>query len=173
MQPPINFTEWVQERQDDINDKARCFSNTDNSSNDLSAKLDSPALSPSTSSVSTGSSTHLTCFSSSSSSSTMTVATTDCSSTMSGVRPPLPMFANEHFEVRESKVAGLGAFATKNLQKGDLILYEAPLVKSDMAGLFSKIDKMTSLEKDIFFSLARWSRKEDASDAEKVADANG
>ncbi|KAL7954921.1 hypothetical protein V8C34DRAFT_327788 [Trichoderma compactum] len=40
---------------------------------------------------------------------------------------PEPMYGNEYFEIAKSSVAGWGAFATRDLTKGDVILREMPL----------------------------------------------
>ncbi|KAL6794297.1 hypothetical protein J3E68DRAFT_450918 [Trichoderma sp. SZMC 28012] len=51
---------------------------------------------------------------------------------------PEPMYGNEYFEIAKSSVAGWGAFATRDLTKGDIILREIPFfaVAHYVSGLF-------------------------------------
>ncbi|QYS96655.1 SET domain-containing protein [Trichoderma simmonsii] len=51
---------------------------------------------------------------------------------------PEPMYGNDYFEIAKSNVAGWGAFATRDLTKGDVILREIPFfaVAHYVSGLF-------------------------------------
>ncbi|KKP01960.1 hypothetical protein THAR02_05937 [Trichoderma harzianum] len=53
-------------------------------------------------------------------------------------KSPGPMYSNEYFEIAKSSVAGWGAFATRDLTKGDVILREIPFfaVAHYVSGLF-------------------------------------
>jgi hypothetical protein len=155
--------QWLQEQ---INpEELRGANGSSAESESVAAELDDLSLSqsPTSTSWSSGDDT------SSSRATSMSRSDSECLSATRFLRS----FANDFFEVKESNVAGLGAFAVKRLEKGQRILVETPLLETNMTGLFGKVDSMTKLEKAVFFSLAGWSRKEDASDTEKVADANG
>ncbi|GAB1310222.1 hypothetical protein MFIFM68171_00432 [Madurella fahalii] len=57
------------------------------------------------------------------------------------------------FEIRPSRLGGLGAFAVRELRKGDVILVEKPLLLSDNFGLRSAFDKLSEAEKEIYLNL--------------------
>lgn len=62
-------------------------------------------------------------------------------------------FENDFFKVGKSTVAGWGAFATRDLAKGDVILREVPLFVSTNNDLFQEFYKLDSQDMDIALSL--------------------
>jgi hypothetical protein len=63
------------------------------------------------------------------------------------------LFKNAYFSVRESPVAGLGAFARRELKKGDVILQEKPLFESDLRHLFRDFEALDRNTKSAVLSL--------------------
>jgi hypothetical protein len=63
------------------------------------------------------------------------------------------LFKNVYFSVRESPVAGLGAFACRELKKGDIILEEKPLFESNLRHLFRDFEALGSGTKSAVLSL--------------------
>lgn len=61
--------------------------------------------------------------------------------------------AERLFEIRPSKLGGLGAFALRELWKGDIILVEEPLLKTTHFGLRRAFDKLSEPEKQIYMNL--------------------
>lgn len=51
-------------------------------------------------------------------------------------------YRNEFFEVRKSALGGNGAFALKNLKRGEVILVEHPTIKATPETLLHEIDKL-------------------------------
>lgn len=64
-----------------------------------------------------------------------------------------PEFENGFFKVRKSNVAGWGAFATRDLAKGDVILRERPLFVATNNDLFQEFYNLGSDDMDIALSL--------------------
>ncbi|KAH8124888.1 SET domain-containing protein [Trichoderma asperelloides] len=64
-----------------------------------------------------------------------------------------PEFENDFFKVSKSKVAGWGAFATRDLAKGDVILRERPLFVATNNDLFQEFYNLGSDDMDIALSL--------------------
>lgn len=64
-----------------------------------------------------------------------------------------PYFQNTCFEVRASQVAGLGAFAVKDMSHGDIILKEKPLFVSDNSRLYEDFSKLDEQTKEVALSL--------------------
>lgn len=62
-------------------------------------------------------------------------------------------FENDFFRVGKSTVAGWGAFATRDLAKGDVILREIPLFISTNNDLFDEFYKLDSDDMGIALSL--------------------
>ncbi|GAO16694.1 hypothetical protein UVI_02002400 [Ustilaginoidea virens] len=65
----------------------------------------------------------------------------------------IELFKNESFEIRTSQVAGLGAFATKDLSKGDVILRERPLFIAHRDHIFVEFAKLDERDKEVALSL--------------------
>ncbi|KAK3329504.1 hypothetical protein B0H66DRAFT_27846 [Apodospora peruviana] len=59
----------------------------------------------------------------------------------------------EYFEIRESKLGGLGAFAVKDLKKGDLILVEKPVLKTTNFNLIRDFYNLDDDAKKVYLSL--------------------
>ncbi|KAM6485100.1 hypothetical protein HDV62DRAFT_403860 [Trichoderma sp. SZMC 28011] len=55
---------------------------------------------------------------------------------------PEPMYSNEYFEIAKSNVAGWGAFAMRDLTKGDVILREIPLFVAETDKIFHEFYKL-------------------------------
>ncbi|KAG6017104.1 hypothetical protein E4U43_002280 [Claviceps pusilla] len=68
-------------------------------------------------------------------------------------QPSCKYFENEYFKVQRSKTAGLGAIATRNLKKGDVILREKPLFTANASSVFEAYENLTGHEKDVVMSL--------------------
>lgn len=64
-----------------------------------------------------------------------------------------PYFRNTCFEVRHSQIAGLGAFAIKDLVRGDIILREKPLFISDNMRLYEDFSSIDQQAKTVALSL--------------------
>jgi hypothetical protein len=66
---------------------------------------------------------------------------------------PAAEFENDFFRVGKSAVAGWGAFATKDLAKGDIILREIPLFVASNDSLFEEFYNLDSNDMNIALSL--------------------
>ncbi|KAJ6443089.1 ubiquitin-protein ligase Anaphase Promoting Complex [Purpureocillium lavendulum] len=66
---------------------------------------------------------------------------------------PTPGFSNGLFEVRPSRIAGWGAFASRELRRGEVILREAALFVSNSARLFEQYDQLKPEVKEVALSL--------------------
>lgn len=66
---------------------------------------------------------------------------------------PEPMYGNEYFEIAKSNVAGWGAFATRDLTKGDVILREIPLFVAETDKVFHEFYKLNESAKKVALSL--------------------
>ncbi|KAL7939201.1 hypothetical protein V8C35DRAFT_275055 [Trichoderma chlorosporum] len=66
---------------------------------------------------------------------------------------PSAMYQNEFFEVAKSTVAGWGAFATRDLAKGDIILRETPLFVAHTNRVFGEFYKLDTDAKKVALSL--------------------
>lgn len=64
-----------------------------------------------------------------------------------------PHYRNANFEVRSSEIAGLGAFAIRDLVSGDTILREMPLFVSDNYNLYQDFVNLNQQTKDLALSL--------------------
>ncbi|KAL7796833.1 hypothetical protein V8C37DRAFT_371608 [Trichoderma ceciliae] len=64
-----------------------------------------------------------------------------------------PIYHNEYFQVAESSVAGWGAFATRDLTKGDVILREIPLFVSENDDVFHEFYKLDKNAMNVALSL--------------------
>ncbi|KAH7153020.1 hypothetical protein EDB81DRAFT_441557 [Dactylonectria macrodidyma] len=67
--------------------------------------------------------------------------------------PQNVIFQNQYFSVAESKIAGWGAFAIKDLKYGDTILVEKPLFTADSSTLFHEFDKLDQDKQEIALAL--------------------
>lgn len=66
---------------------------------------------------------------------------------------PAAEFENDCFRIGKSAVAGWGAFAAKDLAKGDIILREIPLFVATNADLFDEFYNLDSNDMNIALSL--------------------
>ncbi|OPB37905.1 hypothetical protein A0O28_0101890 [Trichoderma guizhouense] len=66
---------------------------------------------------------------------------------------PEPMYSNDYFEIAKSNVAGWGAFATRDLTKGDVILREIPLFVAETNKVFHEFYKLDESAKKVALSL--------------------
>lgn len=64
-------------------------------------------------------------------------------------------FANSFLEVRQSPLAGLGAFAKQDLHRGDIILKEAPLFTTNCRDLFGDFEQLDSDSRAVALDLAK------------------
>ncbi|KAM7193576.1 hypothetical protein V8F20_008349 [Naviculisporaceae sp. PSN 640] len=58
-----------------------------------------------------------------------------------------------YFEIKKSPVGGLGAFAVRDLFKGDIILMEAPILRTTGLGLFQDFRALDKDTQQIYLSL--------------------
>lgn len=65
------------------------------------------------------------------------------------------LFENDFFAVRHSPVAGLGAFAKQDLNRGDIILQEAPLFSSNYHTLTKDFERLDQAAKGVALDLAQ------------------
>ncbi|KFA65581.1 hypothetical protein S40285_04328 [Stachybotrys chlorohalonatus IBT 40285] len=68
-------------------------------------------------------------------------------------RSPKPNYSNEFFRISESKTAGYGAYAKKDLYGGDVILREAYLLKSIHSDFFDTYERLDEGSKTILQAL--------------------
>lgn len=78
------------------------------------------------------------------------------------VSPRLPAFdperfRNRYFEIRESPLSGLGAFARQDIQRGTTILVEEQLIQVKNWDIFDQLDNLTPHLREAYFRLhAYW-----------------
>ncbi|KAH9903740.1 hypothetical protein F4778DRAFT_790802 [Xylariomycetidae sp. FL2044] len=65
-------------------------------------------------------------------------------------------FRNRYFEVKESAVAGLGAFALQDLEPFQVVLMERPLMYGDTSTVIETLDKLTEPQRAAFSTLAAY-----------------
>ncbi|KAI0178755.1 hypothetical protein GGR52DRAFT_569662 [Hypoxylon sp. FL1284] len=51
-------------------------------------------------------------------------------------------YSNEYFEVKKSRLGGIGAFAKRDLKQGELILVERPVIKATTWNFEEELDKL-------------------------------
>ncbi len=79
---------------------------------------------------------------------------------------------NEFFEIRQSAVGGLGAFAVKDLEYGEHILLERPLLESTTLDLLRDFETLNAVEQTIFKGLHGFYIKGGAAALYKIWNAN-
>ncbi|KAL2061406.1 hypothetical protein VTL71DRAFT_7679 [Oculimacula yallundae] len=89
--------------------------------------------------------------SSSSSSSSSLVASTPTSTFSDSSAQPL--FFTEYFDVRRSKKGGYGAFATKDVEKGTIVMTEKPLFRASFMEVFFELEKLTKAQRQEYKTL--------------------
>lgn len=84
------------------------------------------------------------------------------------------LWRNEFIVVKKSPLGGYGAFAARDLQYGEIILVEKPLVRTVQVSLIEAIDALDLEEKVLFVNLAKFPPVEDCglSLVERVRRAN-
>ncbi len=76
------------------------------------------------------------------------------------------------FEIRPSKLGGLGAFAVRHIESGDIIHSERPLLKTTVARLLADFEKLPAKKKNQFLHLSRSPVCPDAPVLDKIRRAN-
>lgn len=66
---------------------------------------------------------------------------------------PSPMYHNDYFQIAKSSVAGWGAFATRDLTRGDIILRETPLFVADNDNIFHEFYRLDGSAMNVALSL--------------------
>ncbi|TFB02701.1 hypothetical protein CCMA1212_005125 [Trichoderma ghanense] len=66
---------------------------------------------------------------------------------------PSPEYRNEYFQVAKSRVAGWGAFATRDLKLGDIILREIPLFVAESHNIIREFYKLSLQDREVALSL--------------------
>ena len=74
--------------------------------------------------------------------------------------------------MRESARGGLGAFALKDLEFGDTILLEKPIIHTDTMNLFRDFRKLNDVAKTAFLGLHPFHPNRNASRIQKILNAN-
>ncbi|KAM0276847.1 hypothetical protein ACHAQH_006323 [Verticillium albo-atrum] len=74
------------------------------------------------------------------------------------LQPNQPLFGNEFFEIRESPLGGLGAFAIQDLDPGNLILAERAVIRSTDVGkdLIRNFEGLSVDDKGLVLDLAMY-----------------
>jgi hypothetical protein len=67
-----------------------------------------------------------------------------------------PRFQTDYFEVRSSDKGGLGAFATRNIEKGTAIMAEEPLFCGDFGDVSQAYQNFTREQAEEYLSLHAW-----------------
>lgn len=98
----------------------------------------------------------------SSSSSSSAHSRTSSSSSIDSIypKPPRksdPLFVTEFFEVRRSPKGGYGAFATKDIEVGTVIMSEKPLFRAISGEVFYKYENLATEQREEYRSLHGWS----------------
>ncbi|OAA62816.1 DUF1772 domain containing protein [Niveomyces insectorum RCEF 264] len=91
--------------------------------------------------------------------------------------PPMPIFLNDHeingcFAIRPSPLGGLGSFALRDLERGEHILVERPLLRTDSFHLTRELDRLTPAQRAMFFALHGYHPDRNASEIERIWTAN-
>lgn len=79
---------------------------------------------------------------------------------------------NDFLVIKKSTLGGLGAFAAKDLNYGDTILEEMPLLRTNNWGICNEYDCLSDEDKQLFHSLHKFSTNPAAHDIEKIRRAN-
>ncbi|KAH0489308.1 hypothetical protein TgHK011_009744 [Trichoderma gracile] len=64
-----------------------------------------------------------------------------------------PEYRNEYFQVAKSRVAGWGAFATRDLKRGEVILREIPLFVAESHNILREFHKLSVQDREVALSL--------------------
>jgi hypothetical protein len=79
---------------------------------------------------------------------------------------------NEFFVIKKSALGGLGAFAARDLDYGDKILEEMPLLLTNNWGICNEYDCLSDEDRELFHTLHKFSSNPGAHDIEKIRRAN-
>ncbi|RKF54148.1 SET domain-containing protein 5 [Golovinomyces cichoracearum] len=66
------------------------------------------------------------------------------------------LFNTEFFQVRKTLHKGYGAFASRNIDEGTIIMAEKPLMKAEVMTVYYEYEKLTKQQQNEFRSLAGW-----------------
>ncbi|KAI0996907.1 hypothetical protein K3495_g11276 [Podosphaera aphanis] len=66
------------------------------------------------------------------------------------------LFHTDLFEVRKTARRGYGAFATKNIEKGTIVLAEKSLMKAETMTIYHEFEKLSRQQQFEYYSMARW-----------------
>ncbi|KAM6538617.1 hypothetical protein FALCPG4_000480 [Fusarium falciforme] len=70
-----------------------------------------------------------------------------------GPSPGIVIFHNDYFAVAQSRIAGWGAFAARDLKYGDRILVERPLLVADTNSLFKEFERLSPWQREVALGL--------------------
>lgn len=70
-----------------------------------------------------------------------------------GPSPGIVIFHNDYFAVAQSRIAGWGAFAARDLKYGDRILVERPLLVADTNSLFKEFERLSPRQREVALGL--------------------
>lgn len=93
-------------------------------------------------------------------------------SSPSSPSPPPHILVNGCFAIRPSPLGGLGAFALRDLQRGDHLLVERPLLRTTLFHLSRLLDELSPADRSVFYSLTGHHPDPQASQAERIWTAN-
>lgn len=89
-------------------------------------------------------------------------------------KPSNVWWSNDFFEIKPSSTGGLGAFAVKDLEYGDLILMERPIIATTTTiwDLYPTFHKLDSESQELFLGLHAFSANKNAHIVDKIRRAN-
>ncbi|CAK7215754.1 hypothetical protein SBRCBS47491_002591 [Sporothrix bragantina] len=88
----------------------------------------------------------------------------------SSLQPTLEV--NDTFAIRPSALGGLGCFALRDLYRGDHVLVERPLIRTNLLYLFHELECLSPEGRAQFEALHAWHPDPNASRAEQIWTAN-
>ncbi|KHJ36037.1 hypothetical protein EV44_g3469 [Erysiphe necator] len=72
--------------------------------------------------------------------------------------PGFILFDNDIFEVRKTLHKGFGAFATRDIDEGAIILTEKPLMKAENMTIYYEFEKLSYQQRQEYCNLAFWEK---------------
>jgi hypothetical protein len=67
------------------------------------------------------------------------------------------LYTTDKFEVRKTHTKGYASFATTNIEKGELVISESPLLKATEGEFYFRYEQLTREAKEDFNRLYGWS----------------
>ena len=79
---------------------------------------------------------------------------------------------NDMFAIRPSALGGMGCFALRDIYRGDHLLVERPLLRTNLLHLFHELERLTPAQRAQYDALHAWHPDPRASRAEQIWTAN-